>query len=50
MGIAVRVAELSDAPALARLRWEFRPEDQHAQDLDGFSRDFEEWFGPRTGS
>jgi ribosomal protein S18 acetylase RimI-like enzyme len=50
VGVAVRVAELRDAPELARLRWEFRPEDQHAQDFDGFSRDFEGWFAGAVAS
>jgi ribosomal protein S18 acetylase RimI-like enzyme len=50
MGVAVRLAEVRDARELARLRWEFRPEDQHAQDLDQVSRDFEEWFAGAVAS
>lgn len=43
MGATVRHAEPGDAPELARLRWEFRSEDQANQQLDEFSREFEEW-------
>jgi GNAT superfamily N-acetyltransferase len=43
MSVTVRHAEPADAPELARLRWEFRPEDQPRQGFDAFSRDFEAW-------
>lgn len=43
MDVTVRRAELADAAELARLRWEFRPEDQSKQGLDEFSRDFNSW-------
>lgn len=46
----VRHAELRDAAELARLRWEFRPGDQHHQGLGAFSRDFEEWFAEALAS
>lgn len=50
MGITVRRAELRDAAELARLRWEFRPEDQPDQDFDDFSREFEDWFAEALAS
>lgn len=43
MSIVVRRAEPRDATELARLRWEFRPDDQPNQDFDAFSREFAEW-------
>lgn len=43
MGLTVRRAEPRDAPELARIRWEFRPEDQTGQRFDQFSREFGEW-------
>lgn len=43
MGVTVRRAEPRDARGLARLRWQFRPEDQTGRSLDQFSREFEEW-------
>lgn len=46
-GLAVRRAGPGDARELARLRWEFRPQDQPAQGWEEFSRDFEKWL-PRA--
>ena len=43
MEVTVRRATLADAPELARLRWESRPQDQRAQGLDDFSREFHAW-------
>lgn len=43
MGVTVRHAEPGDASELARLRWEFRPEDQPKQEFNEFSREFGEW-------
>ena len=43
--ITVRDAKQRDAAELARLRWEFRPESQQAQEFNAFSKDFESWFG-----
>lgn len=50
MGVTVRRAQPRDAAELARLRWEFRPEDQPAQALDDFSRKFETWFAEASAS
>lgn len=50
MGVTVRRAEPKDASELARLRWEFRPEDQPNQGLDEFSREFEHWFAEASVS
>lgn len=50
MGVTVRRAESKDASELARLRWEFRPEDQPNQGLDEFSREFERWFAEASTS
>ena len=41
--VTVRQATLADSAELARLRWEFRPQDQQAQGLDEFSREFRGW-------
>lgn len=43
MGVSVRAATAADAPELARLRWDFRPERHGAQTLADFSRAFEGW-------
>lgn len=50
MGVTVRHAEPGDAAELARLRWEFRPEDQSGQELDEYSREFEEWLAQALAS
>lgn len=50
MGVTVRRAEPRDARELARLRWEFRPEDQPGQGLREFSREFEGWFARALAS
>jgi GNAT superfamily N-acetyltransferase len=50
MDVSVRCAELRDASELARLRWEFRPEDQPHQGLEEFSREFEKWFAAASAS
>jgi ribosomal protein S18 acetylase RimI-like enzyme len=42
-GPTVRRAELDDARELARLRWDFRPEDQPGQGFEEFVRGFESW-------
>jgi GNAT superfamily N-acetyltransferase len=43
MRVTVRPATVADAAELARLRWEFRPQDQQASGLDEFSREFTDW-------
>jgi ribosomal protein S18 acetylase RimI-like enzyme len=45
MSLTVRRAEPGDARELARLRWEFRPQDQPGRDFGEFRREFEEWLG-----
>jgi GNAT superfamily N-acetyltransferase len=50
MGVTIRRAESGDAAELARLRWEFRPEDQLNQELDEFSREFAEWLAQALAS
>lgn len=50
MAVTVRRAEPGDAPELARLRWEFRPEAQPDQELDEFSPEFEEWLSGALAS
>jgi ribosomal protein S18 acetylase RimI-like enzyme len=50
MGVTVRYAEPGDASELARLRWEFRPEDQPKQEFDEFSREFEKWLAQALAS
>lgn len=50
MGVTVRHAEPGDASELARLRWEFRPEDQPKQEFDEFSREFWEWLAQALAS
>jgi GNAT superfamily N-acetyltransferase len=50
MGVTVRHADRGDAAELARLRWEFRPEDQPNQELDEFSGEFEEWLAQALAS
>jgi GNAT superfamily N-acetyltransferase len=50
MDVTIRRATLADAPELARLRWEFRPEDQQAQRLEEFSRDFQAWLSEALDS
>jgi len=47
---SVRYAEPEDAAELARLRWEFRPEDQPDQELEDFSLEFGEWLAEALAS
>lgn len=46
----IRRAGPGDAPELARLRWEFRPEDQARQGFGEFARDFEAWLAGALAS
>lgn len=50
MSVTVRRAEPWDGLELARLRWEFRPEDQPNQGFEEFSREFEKWFAEASTS
>ncbi|HZD04830.1 MAG TPA: N-acetyltransferase [Longimicrobiales bacterium] len=50
MAVTVRRAEPGDAPELARLRWEFRPQDQPNQEWEAFSQEFEEWLAQALAS
>ena len=43
MHVTVRRADPGDARELARLLWDFRPQDQVAKGLEDFSREFETW-------
>jgi GNAT superfamily N-acetyltransferase len=48
--VTIRRAVPGDAAELARLRWEFRPEEQANQGLGAFSRQFAEWLTPALAS
>jgi ribosomal protein S18 acetylase RimI-like enzyme len=50
MSVSIREAIELDGLELARLRWDFRPNHQTAQQWTSFSRSFDEWFGRALAS